>query len=83
MSEASQKPPLRPEAPNASRSPSSSTTDFPSSAACSAVHRPVSPPPTTRRSASTVPARGGRRAGAPARSSQNGTVAGAKLSPVT
>ena len=60
VSEAEQKPPLRPDAPNASRSPSSRTTRLPSSAACSAPHRPVRPPPTTTRSASSRPSSGGR-----------------------
>ena len=73
VSEASTKPPLRPLAPQPAASASSSTTSRcgRSCLAWTAAHRPVKPPPTIARSASTAPSSGGASAGH-GRSSQNG-----------
>ena len=72
MSEADMNPPLRPDAPKAIRSPSSSTTSRSDSCsrANNAAHRPVNPPPTITRSARCSPSSGARGSGASAWSSQ-------------
>ncbi len=71
---AAQKPPLRPVAPSAMRSPSSNTIDLSgfSSAACRAAHNPVNPPPTITRSADVEPECRGLGVGRSGRSSQKG-----------
>ncbi len=75
VSDASQNPPLRPLAPNAtvSRSSSSTSRSGRSSFAWIAAHRPVNPPPTIARSASVGASSGTLGSGAPGWSSQNGT----------
>src|SRR5215213_9771439 len=74
VSEGSVKPPLRPLAPQPAVSASSSTTSRSgrSRLASTAAHRPVKPPPTIARSASSAASSGGAGAGR-GRSSQNGT----------
>ena len=53
-------PPFRPEAPQPTFAPSSTTTRCPRSASSSAADSPVNPAPTTQTSAATSPASGGR-----------------------
>ncbi|MNI29621.1 hypothetical protein D3C73_834420 [compost metagenome] len=52
-------PPLRPDAPQAMRRPSSKVTLRPRRASSSAVDKPAKPPPTTQTSVLATPASGG------------------------
>ena len=72
VSEASQNPPLRPEAPIAVSPASRTTIDRPGSVSTAhrAAHNPVKPPPTMTRSAVVGPASGGADPGRPGWSSQ-------------
>ena len=70
VSDASQKPPLRPLAPYATVSASRTTTRKAGSVSvrAMAVHSPVNPPPTITTSAVVSPARGASKAGPGSRS---------------
>ena len=75
VSDESQKPPFRPLAPNAIRSPSRRTTERSGSArsASTAAQSPVSPPPTMARSQSISSSSGSRAGGRSAVASQKGS----------
>ena len=70
VSDASRNPPFRPLAPQPQRSASSRATSSPRSAANSAAHRPVKPPPTTAISQRRSLSSGGNGWGASGESSQ-------------